>query len=347
MFDDPENVAPPVSREHALSRAKYWISKNYDASETWQRNESKELTIELAMLAVYAALNNGDASSELDEKLKFCLHLVSRLTFAGQSVQISDIINKSEALRNEAEKITAKLYHNAVWRRYNVSNSFQEGRLSHDYYDGGSSGQHIAADYLSRPWARHGMIDWILLDMMITRETCLYGESVKIRGIPGVTGDYFKHNGNLSAMRPTPMGRASKSFVAFCFEWVIPIAAIWYTFDHGYQKAGYAFLGLFAVSLVWWIITLVIRFGLEIYWYASGKEKPTFQPLRIMRAIDNVWHSLTGPVVNPSMVKAAMSRAAERGAVWDGAAWSIIDRAIAIDAAVMVTTTKTKMPQFI
>ena len=40
---------------------------------------------------------------------------------------------------------------------------------------------------------------------------------------------------------------------------------------------------------------------------------------------------LEGPVVNPTMVKEAMLKAKEKGAVWDGAAWSIIDRAITID----------------
>ena len=50
----------------------------------------------------------------------------------------------------------------------------------------------------------------------------------------------------------------------------------------------------------------------------------------------DVWRSLEGPVVNPTMVKEAMLKAKEKGAVWDGAAWSIIDRAITIDPAVMV-----------
>jgi hypothetical protein len=53
----------------------------------------------------------------------------------------------------------------------------------------------------------------------------------------------------------------------------------------------------------------------------------------------DVWRSLEGPVVNPTMVKEAMLKAKEKGAVWDGAAWSIIDRAITIDPAVMVSTT--------
>ena len=51
----------------------------------------------------------------------------------------------------------------------------------------------------------------------------------------------------------------------------------------------------------------------------------------------DVWRSLEGPVVNPTMVKEAMLKAKEKGAVWDAGAWSIIDRAITIDPAVMVT----------
>jgi hypothetical protein len=141
-------------------------------------------------------------------------------------------------------------------------------------------------------------------------------------------------------MRYRPSERVNKVIVDFCIGWMIPIAAIWLAFDRVYQKAGYAFTMLFALSLIWWIIALTLRVGLEIYWYVSGKEKPIFQPLQILRAMDDVWRSLDGPVVNPAMVKVAMSRAAEKGAVWEGAAWSIIDRAIAIDAAVMVTTSK-------
>ena len=57
------------------------------------------------------------------------------------------------------------------------------------------------------------------------------------------------------------------------------------------------------------------------------------------QAMYDVWRSLEGPVVNPTMVKEAMLKAKEKGAVWDGAAWSIIDRAITIDPAVMVSTT--------
>jgi hypothetical protein len=57
-------------------------------------------------------------------------------------------------------------------------------------------------------------------------------------------------------------------------------------------------------------------------------------------AMHDVWKSLEGPVVNPTMVKESMLKAKEKGALWDGAAWSIIDRAITIDPAVMMTKTK-------
>jgi hypothetical protein len=121
---------------------------------------------------------------------------------------------------------------------------------------------------------------------------------------------------------------------------VIPLAAIWFAFDRGYKMTGWTFVALFALSTAWWLLMLTIRFGIRIYWYATGKTDPAKRPLEIAMAMHDVWKSLEGPVVNPTMVKESMLKAKEKGALWDGAAWSIIDRAIMIDPAVMMTKTK-------
>jgi hypothetical protein len=102
---------------------------------------------------------------------------------------------------------------------------------------------------------------------------------------------------------------------------------------------GMVFAALFALSTIWSLLMLAIRFGIRVYWHATGKTDPALRPLEINMAMYDIWRSLEGPVVNPTMVKEAMLKAKEKGAVWDGAAWSIIDRAITIDPAVMVTTT--------
>jgi hypothetical protein len=122
----------------------------------------------------------------------------------------------------------------------------------------------------------------------------------------------------------------------------IPLAAIWLAFkafNRGYEMTGMVFAALFALSTIWSLLMLAIRFGIRVYWHATGKTDPALRPLEINMAMYDIWRSLEGPVVNPTMVKEAMLKAKEKGAVWDGAAWSIIDRAITIDPAVMVTTT--------
>ena len=86
-----------------------------------------------------------------------------------------------------------------------------------------------------------------------------------------------------------------------------------------------------------WAMMLVGFAGLGYAGYRRARQLPPIQSGH--QAMYDVWRSLEGPVVNPTMVKEAMLKAKEKGAVWDGAAWSIIDRAITIDPAVMVSTT--------
>jgi hypothetical protein len=342
MLDEPHHEAAPVTREQALQRAKYWVVHHYGEPEyQWERKESRDLAAELATRAVAIALQNGESAVELEEKLAYCIRLVENLKYLGRSSAISWIFDKQETERTESEKTKVSLHGEAVWRRYNVADSFQRGNESAAYFDGNKDQMvHMAAEYLSRPWARHGMVDWILLDLMITREACLYGEHIKMAGLPGVTGDYFKHNGDLAKMRGDVTARTTLILFQLVLGWVIPLAAIWFAFDRGYKMTGWTFVALFALSTAWWLLMLTIRFGIRIYWYATGKTDPAKRPLEIAMAMHDVWKSLEGPVVNPTMVKESMLKAKEKGALWDGAAWSIIDRAITIDPAVMMTKTK-------
>jgi RibD C-terminal domain len=75
---------------------------------------------------------------------------------------------------------------------------------------------------------------------------------------------------------------------------------------------------LTALSTIWSLLMLAIRFGIRVYWHATGKTDPALRPLEINMAMY---------VVSPTMVKEAMLKAKEKGAVWDGAAWSYKDGA--------------------
>lgn len=179
--------------------------------------------------------------------------------------------------------------------------------------------------------------------VQITSEACAYGESLKQNGRIGNTvlyGDYFDARGNLAKMKGGIGARLSGFALQFFVGWVIPVVATLSAFYFGWEKTGWVFLALFAVSTAWWVFALALRFGLKVYWYATGKSDPSMKPVQIFQAMIDVWVTLEGPVVNPSMVREAMIKARDLGAVFDGAAWALVDRAISIDAAVMVTKTK-------
>jgi hypothetical protein len=50
----------------------------------------------------------------------------------------------------------------------------------------------------------------------------------------------------------------------------------------------------------------------------------------------DVWYALEGPVINPTIVREKMSKAADLGAAWDNSAFALIDRVIAVDPHVPV-----------
>jgi len=58
-----------------------------------------------------------------------------------------------------------------VWRRHDLQLSFVQGFESKHHFDCDTAELYSElAGYLERPWLRHPTIDWIFLDMMMTRE---------------------------------------------------------------------------------------------------------------------------------------------------------------------------------
>jgi hypothetical protein len=149
MLDEPHHEAAPVTREQALQRAKYWVVHHYGEPEyQWERKESRDLAAELATRAVAIALQNGESAEELEEKLAYCIRLVENLKYVGRSSAISWIFDKQETERTESEKTKVSLHGDAVWRRYNVADSFQRGNESAAYFDGNKDQMvHMAAEY--------------------------------------------------------------------------------------------------------------------------------------------------------------------------------------------------------
>src|SRR6266446_4513956 len=103
----------------------------------------------------------------------------------------------------------------SVWKRRDPLRSMSEGYESDHYFNGTRAQLHEElAKYLNLRWLRHPAVDWIFLDMMVTRELCPLAEEIKQSYFPGrkdsmgVHQKYWTAKGNISAMaEPTGIAR--------------------------------------------------------------------------------------------------------------------------------------------
>jgi hypothetical protein len=140
---------------------------------------------------------------------------------------------------------------------------------------------------MTLPWLRHPSVDWIFLDMMVTREISAFGEEIKKQFFPG---------------RKDSMGHHVKYWAA-----------------RG-------------------VTVKMVPTGLAKLFGSSREFSDPKSPISITsntwQTMFEVWRVLTGPVVNPTVVREEMVKSKAAGAVWDVPSWALIDRVIGADRAV-------------
>jgi len=236
---------------------------------------------------------------------------------------------------------TAKRF---VWQRHDPKESFSAGLSSQHYLDFDKQTLVSAvADYFSRPWLRHPMLDWIFLDMTITREICLFGEALKERWLPGPKDDFGRHSryfdarGDLREMQRVDWKSTLQHInVWFWLTIGLPLGAIWAGFHFGFDRLGRWIVGIFAIGWLLFLAVKFLRFVIRVIRRLSGRIDPHVRPFQLWDEMYEVWRRLEGPVVNPTMVREAMRKATDKGAVWDTVSWSLIDRVISTDGAAWV-----------
>jgi hypothetical protein len=80
----------------------------------------------------------------------------------------------------------------------------------------------------------------------------------------------------------------------------------------------------------------ILEFAIRFMRRLIGKVDPRTHAFGVWDQMYDVWRLLEGPVVNPTLVREAMIKSRDQGAVWNNVSWSLVDRVIAIDPAVWV-----------
>jgi hypothetical protein len=250
---------------------------------------------------------------------------------------------KDEVSPQEQEEIDRTQH--ILWKRHDPKRSFSEGTRSEHYTNFDKDSLHSTiADYLSRPYLRHPVLDWIFMDMTISREISEFGEALKQSWLPGkrdpllgVHSRYNKTQGNLAEMTKVDWNDVFGRWNTL-FWWTLgfPLAAIWASFHWNYTTVGLSLSGIYATVIIVFMSIKFSRFLVRLIGRLAGKADPRLRVFRLWDQMYEVWRRLEGPVVNPTLVREAMVKSRDQGAVWDTVSWSLIDRVIAIDSAVWI-----------
>lgn len=344
-----ENNSEPIGRQDAVQLGHDWVTGRYGKSNGRDgATEIRALAVALVKLAIEESLRLAETDSALNTRISWIGNFLDNLQSVGRSRKIEEMMEaSSDNLSNEL-KSKKRRHGSSVWIRYNVTDSYAMAFKDNiSFYDQDKSDIHLcASEYLRNEWARHPSIDWMLLDMMNTQETCAFGMHLRMASLtPGrlkilrlskqfTDAAGFKEYGTLFLLW------VMRQISGIAFGWAIPIALIWFLFKHDYTTAGWIVLGIFFIFTAWWLIALIIRTGFKLYSFATGRSNPIRQPEDTLKTMIEVWNAMEGEVINPTLVKEAMIKSRSFGAVWDAPAWAIIDAVILRNPAIWVTSVR-------
>jgi hypothetical protein len=113
-----------------------------------------------------------------------------------------------------------------------------------------------------------------------------------------------------------------------------PIAAIWASFYFGWVTTGVVLIAIYAAVCAVYVLVGTVRSIIRLGRRLAGVPHPHLKSFHAWDKMYVAWRTLRGPVINPIMVRQAMTEARDAGAVWDGPCRCLIDRVIQIDPAV-------------
>jgi hypothetical protein len=335
-----------LTQAQAIKIVSEWLDDRIKYScKEYTRSKKRWLMNELSKQCISETIRLHEDQFALQDRLQIALDIVDSISYqsAPNFTKNWRVFEDKELSLDEQKEID--LASQDVWRRRDPKKSFQEGFESKYYLDSNKNEiEAISAEYFSHSWSQHSILDWMLMDISISAELCAYGEELKKHCLPGKKDlwglgfheKYFTANGNLEKMTKINWSERTERFLTKVFVAIIaPIAIIWLADRYKYETTALA-IGI-AYGVIAFIYLAFKSINLISWAYKKILGRPTNPKLKFFKLWDemyDVWLRLEGPVLNPSIIKEAMIKSANNGAVWGNSAWAFVDRAIQKDSAV-------------
>jgi len=330
------------TKQSALAHAKVWIDNRMEAPpDKWTFLQKRWLMEELAVLCVVKTLQEGDHEERLNERLGDAYSLLNEIQFCVRPQSFEGLWAGRSGGDPRAEAAAVMAEH-LVWKRHDPIRAFQEGLDSEHMPHVDKDGLiRACADYLQRPWLRHPIIDWILVDILITTEITSFGEHIKERLFPfaknglGVNDSYLTCRGNFDKMDEIARSELrDRAILRIFLGFVAPISAIIGAFYFGWMGPAVVLTGLYGVFVAG-LIAVKLAQGVRRR-FGTPRPDPDAVAVALWSEMHKVWQSLEGPVVNPTLIRELLVKSQDKGAAWEMSVYSLIDRTITVDPAVWV-----------
>ncbi len=307
-------------------------------------SQMRWLVDQLALACADEALRRDGSEDALNDIVNVTLEVLHSVWSVGAPEIATRFRWKEDDKPTEEEQKTIDRARSTVWTRHDPRRAFQEGYESAHHVDTDKETMaEIVALYLQNSWLHLPYLDWVLVDMTVSRELSAYGEALKQKIAPGnrdllgFNDRYFQSKGNLSKMIETRWPEVWEKLWAKVFWFlIVPIGAIWLAFRNNWTVVGTVLLVLYSLVIGFRVLIGLARWGKRTVNHILGRPDPKTKPFILWDQMYEVWRRLEGPVVNPTIVREAMVKSSEHGAVWDTVTWSLLDRVISIDPAVWI-----------
>jgi hypothetical protein len=321
-----------LTKDSAVKYAREWIDGAIEQPPGIRQSQVRWMMEQLGALCITESLKSNESEDRLAERLSKAHDILNSVWYTS-APEIATRWWRDDEKPNEKQQLIINKAKARLWKRRDPKRAFTEGFESEHHTAFDQTDFHGAiAEYLKEQWLRQPVLDWIMMDMMVSRELSALGEELKqtypdAKNVFSVRLDrYFAMKGDLRKMRRLDGRNAVNKF----FRIWLPLAILYGAFYFGNETisrvmGGYRLLDICVVValgvLAYQILpTLLVKYWLHRRW------NPMYR----------VWQLLQGPTVNPTLVRELMAKTRDQGAVWDMPAWSIIDRVIQHDPAVWI-----------
>jgi len=339
-----------LTERDAQLLAREWIDNRIaKPRDRFGYSQTRSLMDDLAKSCIGESLRNRESDDGLCERLNEAWNIIYSTWRAAAPEYATRLRRGEDDQPDEEETRKIEDAQHVIWRRRDPIRALQEGFESDQYTAFHAERLHdTITRYVERSWLRHPSLDWIFVDMLVSRELCAFGEEIKKKVVHGKRNEffrvhprYYKAKGNLEKMTEINWGEFIETLYdkVLKFVWgaiLIPVGAIWAAFYFQYDRTAWALVGLYALIISIYLIGKLFSWGRRGVRRLSGKPDPRFKPVKLWDEMYEVWRRLEGPVVNPNRVREAMVRSTEHGGVWDTITWSLVDGVISINSAVWV-----------